>query len=58
VLETEVLLPPLPQHAGAYGAALLALSDHAAACENDGSARTVTEATGGVGAREGPGAGV
>jgi predicted CoA-substrate-specific enzyme activase len=24
VLETEVLLPPLPQHAGAYGAALLA----------------------------------
>jgi predicted CoA-substrate-specific enzyme activase len=25
VLETEVLLPPLPQHAGAYGAALLAL---------------------------------
>jgi predicted CoA-substrate-specific enzyme activase len=25
VLETKVLLPPLPQHAGAYGAALLAL---------------------------------
>ena len=25
VLETDVLLPPLPQHAGAYGAALLAL---------------------------------
>ncbi len=24
VLETEVLLPPMPQHAGAYGAALLA----------------------------------
>ena len=24
VLETEVLLPPLPQHAGAYGAALMA----------------------------------
>jgi predicted CoA-substrate-specific enzyme activase len=58
VLETEVLLPPLPQHAGAYGAALLALSDHAAARENDGSARTVTEATGGVGARKGPVAGV
>jgi len=26
VLEQEVLLPPMPQHAGAYGAALLALS--------------------------------
>jgi len=26
-LETKVLLPPLPQHAGAYGAALLALGD-------------------------------
>lgn len=26
-LETEVLLPPLPQHAGAYGAALIALAD-------------------------------
>jgi predicted CoA-substrate-specific enzyme activase len=25
VLETEVFLPPLPQHAGAYGAALIAL---------------------------------
>ena len=25
VLETEVLLPPMPQHAGAFGAALLAL---------------------------------
>ncbi len=25
VLETEVLLPPMPQHAGAYGAALLAV---------------------------------
>ena len=25
VLETEVLLPPMPQHAGAYGAALIAL---------------------------------
>ena len=24
VLETEILLPPLPQHAGAYGAALMA----------------------------------
>ncbi|MHC4107027.1 MAG: BadF/BadG/BcrA/BcrD ATPase family protein, partial [Planctomycetota bacterium] len=24
ILDTEVLLPPLPQHAGAYGAALLA----------------------------------
>ncbi|MEK7710350.1 MAG: acyl-CoA dehydratase activase [Planctomycetota bacterium] len=26
-LETEVLLPPLPQHAGAYGAALIAIGD-------------------------------
>ena len=26
-LETEVLLPPLPQHAGAYGAALIALGE-------------------------------
>ena len=25
VLETEVFLPPMPQHAGAYGAALIAL---------------------------------
>ena len=25
VLETDVLLPPMPQHAGAYGAALIAL---------------------------------
>ena len=25
VLETEVLLPPMPQHAGAYGAALIAM---------------------------------
>ncbi|RJP33534.1 MAG: ATPase [Phycisphaerales bacterium] len=25
VMETEVLLPPLPQHAGAYGAALMAI---------------------------------
>jgi predicted CoA-substrate-specific enzyme activase len=27
VLDTEILLPPLPQHAGAYGAALLARED-------------------------------
>lgn len=27
-LETEVLLPPMPQHAGAFGAALLALEAH------------------------------
>ncbi|MEE9295632.1 MAG: acyl-CoA dehydratase activase [Phycisphaerae bacterium] len=26
VLETEVLLPPMPQHAGAYGAALIAIA--------------------------------
>ena len=26
VLETEVLLPPMPQHAGAYGAALIAFA--------------------------------
>ena len=25
VFQTEVLLPPMPQHAGAYGAALLAI---------------------------------
>jgi predicted CoA-substrate-specific enzyme activase len=30
VLETEVMLPPMPQHAGAYGAALLAREDEAA----------------------------
>lgn len=33
MLETEVLLPPLPQHAGAYGAALIALE----ARQRDGS---------------------
>jgi activator of 2-hydroxyglutaryl-CoA dehydratase len=27
VLDTEILLPPFPQHAGAYGAALLARED-------------------------------
>jgi activator of 2-hydroxyglutaryl-CoA dehydratase len=26
-LETEVFLPPLPQHAGAYGAALIAIRE-------------------------------
>ena len=30
VLETEILLPPMPQHAGAYGAALLAAESCAA----------------------------
>ncbi|MFQ5463298.1 MAG: acyl-CoA dehydratase activase [Phycisphaerae bacterium] len=29
-LETQVLLPPMPQHAGAFGAALLAAEDEAA----------------------------
>jgi activator of 2-hydroxyglutaryl-CoA dehydratase len=31
VLETHVLLPPLPQHAGAYGAALMARETGASA---------------------------
>ena len=35
VLETEVWLPPMPQHAGAYGAALLA-------AESDGAERSST----------------
>lgn len=42
VLETKVLLPPLPQHAGAYGAALLGLaecgSQVANACGHRGNA--------------------
>ncbi len=35
VMETDVLLPPLPQHAGAYGAALLAREFSQAATEVD-----------------------
>jgi len=39
VLETEILLPPLPQHAGAYGAALMARETAAP----DGPTITMTE---------------
>lgn len=38
-LETEVLLPPMPQHAGAYGAALLAMERHAARLVPEGARR-------------------
>ncbi len=37
VFETKILLPPLPQHAGAYGAALLAIADCGSSVMEGGS---------------------
>jgi predicted CoA-substrate-specific enzyme activase len=51
VLEAEVLLPPLPQHAGAYGAALIALADVRARSGDNGAA--VAAPVGIEGARDG-----
>ena len=39
VLGTEILLPPLPQHAGAYGAALLARETVASGCPETSAPR-------------------